>query len=186
MDHGRSGGRSALRPPTGVVRFQHVFHQVRHPLGVIASIRSFEQETWAFICRHIECSLDEPVALRGARYWLQWNELAERAAQWRYRIEDIDSVLDEFCGRIGAPYDPAVLFRVPRDVNTRVNGRFFHRTEELFERLRLDMPGRLRATLGRPDAQDRLVQLSWDDLGVLDAELTHRVQTKAAAYGYDV
>lgn len=173
-------------PPTDVVRFRHVFHQVRHPLHVIASVESFEPASWAFIGMHIECGRDEPVVLRGARYWLHWNELAERMAEWRYRVEDIDTVLDEFCSRIGITCDAAVLSRVPRDINTRVNGRAFHRVEELFERMRLEMPSRLRTALERSNERPNHGSLDWNDLDALDAELAQRIRSKAAAYGYDV
>lgn len=172
-------------PPSEACSFKHVFHQIRHPLLVIASVRSFEPESWAFICEHTPCRLDERVALRAARYWLHWNELAESVADWRYRIEDIDRVFDEFCSRIGVPDDPAVLHRVPRDVNTRMHGRLFHRAEELFERLRLDMPGRLRTGLRQPDVSGHIVRLSWDDLEALDTELAVRIRAKAATYGYN-
>lgn len=171
-------------PPSGTCSFDHVFHQIRHPLSVIASVRSFEPESWRFICTHTPCSPDEPLALRAALYWLHWNELAEHVAEWRYRIEALEEVFDVFCERIGIPFDASVLDRVPTNVNTRVHGRVFHRTEELFERLRLDMPVRLRAGLERrPTAEDDR-RFDWDDLEALDGQLALRIRAKAAAYGY--
>jgi hypothetical protein len=172
-------------PPNGAVRFEHVFQQVRHPLPVIASVRSFEPASWEFISRHIRCPPDAPVELRGARYWLGWNELAERVAEWRYRIEDIDNQLEEFCARIGASFDSTALRRVPRNVNTREHGRIFHRAEELFERLTVDMPEIVRATLAVNRAPEVGGRLEWADLEALDPELAFRVRTKAASYGYD-
>jgi hypothetical protein len=63
-----------------------------------------------------------------------------------------------------------------------VHGRTFHRAEELFERLHLDLPAVLRAGLGlRVLAED---PLTWDDLEALDADLALRVRAKAASYGY--
>jgi hypothetical protein len=88
------GGPPVGRPygPSGVLRFEHVFHQVRHPLHTIASATSFGAESWGYICAYTSCAPDEPVLVRAARYWLDWNERVERIASWRYRIEALPEI----------------------------------------------------------------------------------------------
>ena len=100
-------------------RFHNILHQTRDPLAVISSMQTFQISSWRYICRHIPCSMDEPLLLRCATYWRYWNLQAESGATWQYRIEDIDRVWDELCERLAIPVDRAVLASVPRAINTR-------------------------------------------------------------------
>ncbi|MEI8365611.1 MAG: hypothetical protein WCF65_04250 [Parachlamydiaceae bacterium] len=79
----------------------HVFHQVRHPLNVITSwfinLDSLTRDEWVFIRRHIpEIRDHDSLIVQCAKYWYYWNLKAEKMAEWRYRIEDIDSIIPEF------------------------------------------------------------------------------------------
>ncbi len=142
-------------PPSDEVRFGHVFHQIRHPLAVIRSVETFGPDSWSFICTHTPCSPDDPVVLRGAKYWLYWTEHAERVATWSYRVEAFDEALPELCSRLGVPHRPEVLDHVPTDVNTRRRGRPLHLADELAERFRVGVPTGLRNRLARRAAAAR-------------------------------
>ena len=100
-------------------QFHTILHQTRDPLAAISSVQTIQASSWRYICRHIPCSLDEPLLLRCAKYWRYWNLKAESAATWRYRIEDIEHVWDELCERLAIPADRAVLASMPRTINTR-------------------------------------------------------------------
>ena len=108
-------------------------------------------------------TLDDPPLLRAAKYWLTWNEHAEQVATWRYRVEDIPSVFDEFCRRLEKPYAPLILERVSTDVNTRRHGKGLHIVEEMFERVRLDMPTTVRRSLRAVPGTTRTARTSYRD-----------------------
>jgi hypothetical protein len=100
---------------------QTILHQVRHPLAVISSSQTLAPHSWEFICKHIPCEVDEPLALRCAKYWHFWNQSVESEADWRYRVEDLPAIWDELCRRVRnrhrrrrLPMPP-----LPSDVNTR-------------------------------------------------------------------
>jgi hypothetical protein len=180
-------GPPAGRPygPEGMVRFVHVFHQVRHPLHAIASATTFGADSWGYICANTVCSAAEPILVRAARYWLVWNERVERIATWRYRIEALPEEFAEFCGRLGRDVDPSALSRVPTDVNTRRQGRTLHLAEELVERLHLDMPRSVRAALMRISGEALVTPAGWQDIERADPDLAIRVWEKARQYGYE-
>jgi hypothetical protein len=80
-----------------------VLHQVRHPLKAISSIHTHREECRKRFRRYIDvegakpCSLEEDMV-----FWVKWNELCEKYANWRYRVEDINSggeVYQELCRR---------------------------------------------------------------------------------------
>jgi len=170
-------------PASDAVQFEHVFHQVRDPLAVIRSVETFGPDSWAFVYAHTSCRPEDPPLVRGAKYWLHWNDHAERLACWRYRVEDVASALPDLCARLGVAFRP-VAARVPADVNTRRRGRALHLADELAERLHVDVPRRLRdrlATTSRPEPP-----LTWDELEATDALLADRVRERALAYGYEV
>src|SRR5580698_4937223 len=100
-------------------RFRTILHQIRHPLAVISSAQTFTQVSWGFICQHIRCELEEPLALRCAKYWRYWNEQIEPEADWRYRVEDVQVIWNELCERTGCPADHAALAVAARDINSR-------------------------------------------------------------------
>jgi hypothetical protein len=100
-------------------RFRTILHQVRHPLAVISSAQTFAQASWGFICQHIRCEPEEPLALRCAKYWRYWNERIEPDAEWRYRVEDVPIIWNELCERTRCTATDAALAVVPRDLNSR-------------------------------------------------------------------
>ncbi|MCA0899603.1 hypothetical protein [Microbulbifer agarilyticus] len=116
-----------------------VLHQLRHPLEFI---RSRQKKGWVhgyFRSRHLphfprmnkERFAALPLAEQAdwlARFWIDWNALAETRAEGkpylRYRIEDFDlAKLEEILQLIDFPHDPAqveqVFSALPTNVNTR-------------------------------------------------------------------
>jgi hypothetical protein len=108
-------------PSSYLVDFAHTFHQVRHPLKVIASVYANEPKaTWNYICSHIpEIYIYEPLLVRCAKYWYYWNLAAEKKAEWTYRIEDLPRQLEEMSLRVGRQLSLEVLDTVPKNLNTR-------------------------------------------------------------------
>jgi hypothetical protein len=164
--------------------FEHIHHQLRHPLAVIASASTFKRQTWEFICAHIPVSLREPLPLRCAKYWYYWNLEAEKVAHWRYRVEDLSTVFQAMCRRLEVPGDPALLERVPMDLNTRSRGRLYHYWQEALHRLHLEYgSGTSRSTSSAWNEAGQN-SLTWADLDALDPLLSARIRAKAIEYGY--
>ena len=115
---GRLGEWSAQAVPfledyTGVV-----FHQVRHPLKVIASYvhrGTFESPSVEarFIIDHSGVS-GSPVEM-AARFWVVWNRLCEKRADVRWRLETFDAATLEKAGdMLGVPViNPTEALGVP-------------------------------------------------------------------------
>jgi hypothetical protein len=163
--------------------FEHIYHQVRHPLQVIASAATFKEPSWQFICAHSPISMREPLLLRSLKYWYYWNLEAEKIAHWRYRIEDFPAVFPAFCERLRVAPNPQAISRPACDVNTRAKGRLFHLYEELCERLRAEpYPLLARWLAGQPADSDP--PLSWLDLRSVHPEWTEAIRAKALQYGY--
>jgi hypothetical protein len=176
--------RRPYGPPSSACSFNQIFHQTREPLQVIQSCLSFTESSWDFISENVPCSRIAPLIIRAATYWLLWNEKAEEIATWRYRIEDFpDLVLEEFHYRLKGFYDRRSIDRIPRDFNTRKQGRSFHLTEEAFHRIGLSAPSWLRSTVATSPTS---CKVTWARLDALDPKLCAKLKSKAAFYGYAV
>jgi hypothetical protein len=178
-------GRSAPRGPAPFCyEFDHVVHQVRNPLMAIPSITTFREESWEYIAQYIAIDLSDPPLLRAARYWIEWNEIVERRAELRIRIEDMPAAVLPLARLIGVHIDPAFIPEVPKDINTRRHGILLNYIEHHLMRLGLV---RRRAwkerTILATKPQDQ-TDLTWANLERLDAELADRIRAKARLYGY--
>jgi hypothetical protein len=169
-------------PPSSQVSFEQVFHQVRDPIAAIASCMTFNRESWDFISRHIRFPPNAPLLVMAARYWLEWNERAEQVATWRYRVEDLHaSALIEICERTNVSCRARLVLSIPRNFNTRREGRAVHIVEELFRRAGLNAPGTVRAYLAKPTTH---CPVTWSLLEQADPLLCARIKAKASDYGY--
>jgi hypothetical protein len=139
-----------------------VLHQVREPVAVIRSflrIRFFDEPS--VYLRFAETHVPELAAgdrvERCMRYWLRWNELAERGAElmgpryFRYRLEDIDAALvGRVLALVGYPCAPERVERAvaerPRDYNSRGDKE--------------EDPDVTWETLPRGELRDRLAELA--------------------------
>lgn len=175
--------RTPWGPGSRGLSFDVVLHQVRHPLGVIASAATLDARSWTFIAEHTGCRPSDPPLVRAARYWCAWNEHAERRAALTYRVEALADAFEDVCGLLGVRPDRRALERVPRDVNTRRYRRAFHLVEEACERLRLDEPGWLRRALARP-ADPAAPGLTWEQLEAASPAWAREVRERACRYGY--
>lgn len=100
--------------------FEHIFHQVRHPLKTIASAGNEPLVSWIFIKKFIpEIEMHDPKIVKGAKYWYYWNLLAEKKAELTYRIEDIENQIGKMIALLEVDLDPAILDNIPTNKNTR-------------------------------------------------------------------
>jgi len=145
--------------PLSEESFEHVFHQVRHPLFVITSwvvnLDNLDRDEWKFIRRYIpEIDLSDSLVVQAAKYWYYWNLLAEKKAEWRYKIEDLKEVLPEFIERSGLVLDSRILDEIPSNYNS------WNRTENKITWAELEK------------------ELPWD--------LFQNIQDMACRYGYSL
>lgn len=152
------------KPGANDYHFQHVFHQVRHPLQTISSVNTFSESNWKFIRANIpEISVKDPKLVRAAKFWYYWNLMAEKKAEMTYRVEDIENVLDEISLRLGVKLDKEVLKKVPKNIHTR---RYF------FKRL-------------LHSRRYYYKKYTWADLKkALDPDLYDKIVELARRYGY--
>ncbi len=124
--------------------FAHIFHQVRHPLHVISSVYSTEDlHSWSYIMAHLpEIRMEDSHLVKCAKYWYFWNLKAEKFAEWTYRVEDVDSVWDEFGNRLGKRISKAGFEKVSKHFNTRGDHRMFT-WEDLQRELDPDLYGKI-------------------------------------------
>lgn len=149
------GNRHRLQRPQHY-DFKYVFHQVRHPLKVIASVQwIIPTADWQYIAEHVASIDPKPKRrmLRAMRYWLEWNLLVEqRFPTMRFRLEDPP------WGDIGFLLGVGGMELVAKDVR-RMN----------------------RSTGWR-----KAPKLQWHQLEAVDPKLTDAIRRKALEYGYEV
>lgn len=108
-----------------------VFHQVRHPLKVIASYLDFglfhnparHGAEGLFMARHANITGEDPIGEASRFYW-EWNRLCEAHATKRWRVEEVSiDTIQEAAEMVGAEVHAAqireVLADTPKDMNTR-------------------------------------------------------------------
>ena len=99
--------------------FDVIVHQVREPLATIGSVLTISEESWRFIARHTLVTLEMPILERAARYWVQWNQLVEKKAQFTYRIENLEAVWPKFQELLSVGSYEAAISGIPTNTNTR-------------------------------------------------------------------
>ena len=128
--------------------FQHVFHQVKHPLPVLTSwisnLYDLERDEWVFIRQHIpEIKLDDSLIVHCAKYWYYWNLLAEKKTEWRFRIEDIRKILPELINRSGLVLDNEALEKALNEVPSNYNSWYDTSKKITWKELKQDLPRNL-------------------------------------------
>ena len=154
MSHGPYGAGILF----GQYKYEHVFHQIRHPLKTISSSQRFTPGSWRYAFRYIPITVGKSLLYNCMEYWLYWNQIAEEISEWSYRIEDFQEQFLEFCERIEEPD----LFnekscQVIRDIPTNINSR-----------------------------TGRFVPATWDVLWKEDEELCKLILNQARRYGYEI
>ena len=109
------------------VRPDGCFHQVRHPLKQISSM--LVHRKWGFCNQVIDLPDRE---LKGCmQYWFAWNKLCEEFCVWRYRIESLPDIWDEFLDRIG--HEPCTIPDTPIDTNAHKTDKALLTWNDLLE-----------------------------------------------------
>jgi hypothetical protein len=67
-----------------------IMHQTRDPLKTIASCTTLGLGSWRHIARNLDLSLSDGKLRNSMIFWVEWNKLAEKQTNFRYRVEDID------------------------------------------------------------------------------------------------
>jgi hypothetical protein len=96
--------------PDDIESHDVVWHQVRHPLGVIASFHTVMGRSWDYICEvEPRISRDDSLLLRCMKYWLYWNERCAQAATVTYRVENIAALLPSLLERMQVSHSETII-----------------------------------------------------------------------------
>jgi hypothetical protein len=172
------GGRHDLK-------FKTILHQVRHPLKVIPSLTTFTARSWQFIERYVPCPQSDPVILRAAKYWYYWNLEAEKIASWRYRIEALPQIFDEFCRRLGVEPRREALAQTSTMTNSRKTRPEFQFLRQLLDRLHLGQSSTALEFIYDPQwGYLDGVEFTWDVLEGHAPGWSQRIRETATRYGY--
>ena len=156
--HGASGRRGVIYNDLPLRKV--ILHQVRHPVKTISTAQRFRHYAVDWIVKHTpQIGPDDSKLLSCMKYWLYWNRMAEKLAEWTYTIEALstdDAVWEEFCRRVGHPEweeyrESTLAYDKAKPVNTHTN-QYTPRT--------------------------------WEDLEREDKELTEEIREQAKRYGY--
>lgn len=155
-------------PSAAGYEFDFIIHQVRHPLKVIASVAQFilrDPLSRDYIERNVpqtrliapERSMPrkEQLLLQASRYWYYWNLVAQAKASMTVQVESLTASLAEICRVLGINYRPGIANLVSK----ATHGRYVYVDEEYWV-------------------------ITWEDVELLDRELSKRIVGLAATYGY--
>lgn len=137
--------KSFFSPKLLLMRSPLVLHQVRNPLKTIPSIATFNSRSWKIISRYTSVTPKDDPLVKAAKYYVEWNLMAERFAHYRYRIEDIATTFPKIMEMI----DPSIKWdrEVLAQVSSKSNAR--HHEEVSTQNLADALPGALfKAVLG--------------------------------------
>lgn len=103
--------------------FRHIFHQVRNPVKMIQSFYNIPPlATWEWISEVIpEIKPSDSVLTKSAKYWLYWNLMSEKRAEWTYRIENFDKEYKEMGRRLGITFNEQTLQSISKKTNAKNN-----------------------------------------------------------------
>jgi len=71
-----------------------ILHQVREPLGVIGSMLTAAEKSWQYIAEFIQIEENDSLLRRSMKYWYYWNLMAEKKAEYTYRIESLEDEIE--------------------------------------------------------------------------------------------
>jgi hypothetical protein len=164
--------------------FEHVFHQVRHPLLVFSSLQSFTDQSWQYIYNNIPyINTNDPDIIKYAKYWYFWNIETEKKATWRYQIEIINEISEQFCQYLDIKHNLQKFELLDKNINTRYYSNIFKFLKFLYDKLNIEPPSLIRSH-ARKNYSTKIKVYKWEDLGNVDKELAQKVQSKAIEYGY--
>lgn len=94
--------------------FDKIIHQVRHPLPTIASMTTLWVMSMNYIGQFV--ALPDEIINRNNTVkncmvaWAGWNKIIEQKANWRYRIEELPEVYEEWCKQLEIPVTRLPIF----------------------------------------------------------------------------
>ncbi len=152
VGHEKVGADGSVGYHLALIRPDNCLHQVRHPLKQIASM--LVHQAWGFMDSMID--LPNRKLLGCMTYWLEWNKLCDEFCVWRYKIEDLPEIWDEFLEKIG--HKKCDLPDIPTNENSSTkNGYLERKSYEI---------------------------LTWDNLFEHNKELAQKIKEKSDEYGY--
>ena len=152
IGHEMMGKDGSVGYHLAVIKPKNCLHQVRNPIKQISSM--YQHQSWGFMQQVVD--INGTGLLGCMQYWLKWNELIEEFAVWRYQIEQLPDVWDEFCDRIN--HKKCKLPNIPKNTNSR------------------------KEALAAIDFTFK--DFTWDDLYKEDRQLAQDISDKAVEYGY--
>lgn len=146
--------------------FDHIWHQVRHPLKCITSNSLvIPRNEWEWLAPHIGIDPKHPdTRFLSMVYWLKWNQLCEAASHWTYRIEDIEQLwphMRQLLKLEAAPF--------PSNVSKTLN-----------------RPKRWAKPFVDREAVKSAPDLTWSQLDEVDILVAGHIRELARHYGYEV
>lgn len=160
--------------------FLHVFHQVRHPLKVISSLRWTGVRADHLLAATGLDTRSAAPAHRALVYWVEWNELIEKQGAVRYRIEQIGSFFPQMTAALGL--GERALPEIPKDTHTE------RRWEQPYSVISRDPKTGKKSPFVPTRDRKRLVEatpdFTWADLARIDAAYVKRARVLAERYGY--
>jgi len=127
---GRDGISSDVVVPFPCLDDCLVLHQVRYPLNQISSMQTSVWYTWQYLESLIDME-GMNLQRKCMAYWLNWNTIAQRRADFTYKVEHLDHVWTHICSLAGI--ENKGLPDVPKNTNTR-KGTFDPLTWEQLEK----------------------------------------------------
>ena len=108
-------------PNIGLPVNTKILHQTRNPLFVINSI--LVTNIWEVVAnraasRGAKWVPHESLPEKAMRWWLIWSKFANQIAQYRYKVEDLDSVFHEILRFLG--HDQVPLPKISKTTNKHV------------------------------------------------------------------
>ena len=153
--------------------FEHVVHQVRHPLKVVDSMRWTPAQVNYLTAYGVPAS--KTLLVRAVRICWLWNTLCGQIAETRYRIEDIDVELSRLCALVGVAF-PGKVPSVARDTN--------HAWRYTAARNQLFQAGKRVPYKRVKEIVDTAPRVTWDMVLAVDRTYGPRLLAQAVEYGY--
>lgn len=84
------------------IKYQHIFHQTRHPLDAISSSQELPDSFFDYMARYAPVPKFEKASslVQRAYAWIGWNRFISNKAEFHFRVEDLEKILPEIFKKI--------------------------------------------------------------------------------------
>ena len=123
--------------------FEKKLHLIRNPLNVLSSLKTINSRAWGYVDKYAPQCRGGDELVSAAKYWIEWNKLAEKNAVMTVRLEDFQTSPQKVCENLSVFFDREMseekikLAHERRD--SRVNSKAYGTSDDL-ERLKLKNP----------------------------------------------